>query len=42
MEEETLELINEKIRELLNANNNMEMKTAIELIKAINNPLKCE
>ena len=34
MEEETKKLINEKIREFL--------KKAIQLIKAIKNPLNCE
>lgn len=40
MEEETLKVINEKIRELLSDNeNNLSIYRAIDLIRALNNPL---
>lgn len=42
MERETLSNINEKIRELIKSDDNLFLEKAIELIKAINNPLKCE
>jgi hypothetical protein len=40
MEEETLKLINEKIRELIQDGEATSM--AMGLIKVINNPLNCE
>ena len=42
MERETLSNINEKIRELIKSGDNLFLEKAIELIKSINNPLKCE
>lgn len=43
MEEETKKVANQKIRDLLNDDENpTSMYKAIDLIKAINNPLKCE
>ena len=42
MEEETLKLINEKIRELIQNGEATSMAMAMGLIKVINNPLNCE
>ena len=42
MERETVSTINEKIRELIKSGDNLFLEKAIGLIKAINNPLKCE
>lgn len=39
MEEETLKIINEKIRKILSEENDMNFYKAIDLIKALNNPL---
>lgn len=39
MEEETLKIINEKIRKMLSEENDMNFYKAIDLIKALNNPL---
>lgn len=39
MEEETLKIINEKIRKILSEENDVNFYKAIDLIKALNNPL---
>lgn len=39
MEEETLKIINKKIRDLIQEESVSATQTALELIKAINNPL---
>lgn len=39
MEEETLKIINEKIRKILSEENDTNFYKAIDLIKALNNPI---
>ncbi len=42
MEEETKKIINEKIREFLKEDDTRHFDRAVQLIKAIKNPLNCE
>lgn len=42
MEKETLELINQKIRDLIQDGSTASINTAVDLIKTINNPLNFE
>ena len=41
MEEETMKIINNKIRKLLENDDSISFNRAIDLIKALNNPLNC-